>query len=242
MCAGQGKRLRPLTDETPKSMLEVGGKTLLARHLDHLAALGIERAVVVVGFRREKIEALVARGAPAGLSVLLPRNDAYDMTGSGYSLSIGLRALAESGFQGDVMFMDADLLYPRALLSPLLEPTSVGNALLVGKGREEDDEAVKVRGPTGKIRELAKKTKRKDLPFQGESVGIGRLTPAGTKVLTAWMAEREKTTRDYEWEHAVEGSAEKLDLKAVRAPDLPWTEIDTVQDLERAKKMLPQVE
>lgn len=239
MCAGQGKRLRPITDERPKSMVEVGGRPLLARHLEHLAAWGIQHIVLVVGYRRDQIDRLVAEGTPAKVTVLA--NDDFETSGSGYSLAIGMRFLHEID-RGDVEFMDADLLYPRELLRPLLEPASVGNALLVGRGREEDEEAVKVRGPEGKVRELRKKTRDRSLAFQGESVGIGRLSLAGRDVLLRWMAEKEKTTRDYEWEHAVEGSAEALDLRAVRAPDLPWTEIDTVEDLKKAEGMLPRVE
>lgn len=240
MCAGQGKRLRPITDTRPKSMVEVGGRPLLARHLEHLAAFGFREVVLVVGYRRDQIDALVAKGGPAGLTLTVLANDDYDRSGSGYSLAIGLRHLAKE--KGDVHFMDADLLYPRKLLEPLLTPSSVGNALLVGHGKEDDEEAVKVRGPAGKVRELAKKTKNRALAFQGESVGIGRITAAGRATLLEWMATREKTTRDYEWEPALEGVAEALDLRAIRCPDLPWTEIDTIEDLKKAEGLLPRIE
>ncbi len=242
MCAGQGKRLRPLTDERPKSMIEVGKRPLLARHIEHLAAWGIPEIVLVVGYRRDQIDALAAKGAPRGTKLTVLANEDFARSGSGYSLAVGLRHLEKTGFGGDVELMDADLLYPRELLRPLLEPATTGNALLVGHGKEDDEEAVKVRGPAGKVRELRKKTLDRKLAFQGESVGIGRLTPAGCQVVLAWMAEREKTTRDYEWEHALEGSAEKLDLRALKVPDLPWTEIDTIEDLRKAEGMLAKVE
>ncbi len=242
MCAGQGKRLKPLTDERPKSMIEVGNKPLLARHIEHLAAWGVPDVILVVGYRRDQIDALAARGAPRGTKLTVLANDDFEKSGSGYSLAVGLRHVAKEKWTGDIELMDADLLYPRELLRPLLEPASVGNALLVGHGKEEDEEAVKVRGPQGKVRELRKKTRDRALAFQGESVGIGRITPAGQAILLEWMAEREKTTRDYEWEHALEGCAERLDLRAVKCPDLPWTEIDTVEDLRKAEGMLAKVE
>lgn len=240
MCAGQGKRLRPLTDKRPKSMIEVGGRPLLARHVEHLAAWGVEELVLVVGFCRDQIDALVARGSPRGVKLTVLENADFEKSGSGYSLAIGLRHLEKTG--GDLMFMDADLLYPRDLMRPLLEPASVGNAVLVGHGKEDDEEAVKVRGPEGRVVELNKKNKRKDLPFHGESVGIARLSSAGRAVLLGWMAEREKTTRDYEWEHALEGSADRLELRSVKAPNLPWTEIDTIEDLKKAEGLLPRIE
>ena len=240
MCAGQGKRLRPITDERPKSMVEVGGKPLLARHVEHLAAWGIPEIVLVVGYRRDHIDELAGRGAPRGTKLTLISNDQFERSGSGYSLALGLRQLAS--VEGDVELMDADLLYPRELLRPLLEPARVGNALLVGHGKEEDEEAVKVRGPAGKVRELRKKTQNRALAFQGESVGVGRLDDEGRRIVLGWMAERERTTRDYEWEHALEGCAERLDLRAIKCPDLPWTEIDTVEDLKKAEGMLGRVD
>ena len=240
MCAGQGKRLRPITDERPKSMVEVGKKPLLARHIEHLAAWGIPEIVLVVGYRRDQIDTLAARGAPRGTKLTLLANEDFEKSGSGYSLAIGLRHLG--GVEGDVELMDADLLYPRELLRPLLEPAHVGNALLVGHGKEEDEEAVKVRGPSGKVRELRKKTQDRALAFQGESVGVGRLDDEGRRIVLEWMADRERTTRDYEWEHALEGCAERLDLRAIKCPDLPWTEIDTVEDLRKAEGMLARVD
>jgi choline kinase len=240
MCAGQGKRLRPITDERPKSMIEVGKKPLLARHVEHLAAWGIPEIVLVVGYRRDQIDRLAERGAPRGTKLTLLANEDFEKSGSGYSLAIGLRHLR--GVEGDVELMDADLLYPRELLGPLLEPARTGNALLVGHGKEEDEEAVKVRGPAGKVRELRKKTLNRALAFQGESVGVGRLDDEGRRIVLEWMAERERSTRDYEWEHALEGCAERLDLRAIKCPDLPWTEIDTVEDLKKAEGILARVD
>jgi glucose-1-phosphate thymidylyltransferase len=53
--AGQGTRLRPLTDETPKPLLEVAGKPILTRCFETLLDIGIDSAVVVVGYRGEQI-------------------------------------------------------------------------------------------------------------------------------------------------------------------------------------------
>jgi len=46
LAAGEGRRLRPLTEHTPKPLISVGGKTMLDRALDHLAEIGVTRCVV----------------------------------------------------------------------------------------------------------------------------------------------------------------------------------------------------
>ncbi|WP_136590447.1 UTP--glucose-1-phosphate uridylyltransferase AglF [Salinigranum halophilum] len=55
LAAGKGTRLRPLTDEKPKGMVEVDGKPILTHCLDKLIDLGAEEFVVVVGYMKEKI-------------------------------------------------------------------------------------------------------------------------------------------------------------------------------------------
>ena len=55
LAAGKGTRLKPLTDEKPKGMVEVDGKPLLSHCFDQLADLGADEFVVVVGYLKEKI-------------------------------------------------------------------------------------------------------------------------------------------------------------------------------------------
>ncbi len=55
LSAGLGKRMRPLTDDCPKPLIEVGGRTLLDRVLDKLAAQGVERAIVNVHYLPDQI-------------------------------------------------------------------------------------------------------------------------------------------------------------------------------------------
>ena len=63
--AGVGKRMRPITDTTPKPLVKVAGRTLIDHSLDRLEANGVERAIVNVHWRAEQIEAHLAfRKAP----------------------------------------------------------------------------------------------------------------------------------------------------------------------------------
>ena len=51
LAAGRGKRLRPLTDETPKPLIKVAGKSLIEYHLENLAHAGIKDIVINIGIR-----------------------------------------------------------------------------------------------------------------------------------------------------------------------------------------------
>ena len=55
LAAGQGSRLRPLTDDKPKGMVEVAGRPILSHCFDQLTELGVEELFVVVGYKKEVI-------------------------------------------------------------------------------------------------------------------------------------------------------------------------------------------
>ena len=55
LAAGEGTRLRPLTEEKPKGMVEIDGKPILTHCLDQLVELGADELIVVVGYLKEKI-------------------------------------------------------------------------------------------------------------------------------------------------------------------------------------------
>jgi len=69
LAAGRGERMRPLTDVTPKPLLEVGGKPLIVWHLERLAASGFHEVVINHAHLGAQIEARLGNGAAWGLSI-----------------------------------------------------------------------------------------------------------------------------------------------------------------------------
>ncbi|MEO7431898.1 MAG: N-acetylmuramate alpha-1-phosphate uridylyltransferase MurU [Dokdonella sp.] len=60
--AGRGERMRPLTDTTPKPLLQVGGKTLIERHLEKLAHAGVRRVVINTSHLAAQFPAMLGNG------------------------------------------------------------------------------------------------------------------------------------------------------------------------------------
>ena len=69
LAAGRGERLRPLTDATPKPLLEAGGKRLIEHHLDALKAAGFENVVINIGHLGKQIIDALGDGKNYGLSI-----------------------------------------------------------------------------------------------------------------------------------------------------------------------------
>jgi MurNAc alpha-1-phosphate uridylyltransferase len=148
LAAGRGERMRPLTDHTPKPLLQVGGKPLIVWHLERLVAAGIRDIVVNHAHLGERIEDALGDGAAWGARIR------YSAEGQGRALETGggiaraLPLLGEDPFvvvNGDV-WCDADLgalaLLPGCLAHLLLVPNPAhhpdGDFALVD-GRVRDD-------------------------------------------------------------------------------------------------------
>lgn len=69
LAAGRGRRLRPHTDNTPKPMLPIRGRPMLAYTLDALAAAGVSEVCMVIGYLGEQVAAYVGDGSDWGLYV-----------------------------------------------------------------------------------------------------------------------------------------------------------------------------
>ncbi|WP_215780428.1 N-acetylmuramate alpha-1-phosphate uridylyltransferase MurU [Paludibacterium sp. B53371] len=69
MAAGRGERMRPLTDHTPKPLLQAGAETLIGWHLRRLAACGIREVVINHAWLGEQLEAALADGQRYGVQI-----------------------------------------------------------------------------------------------------------------------------------------------------------------------------
>ena len=90
LAAGYGKRLRPLTETTPKPLLPVGGKPLMQHHIERLAAAGIRDLVINTSWLAEQIEDYFADGTEFGVSIDWSRESQPLETGGGIAHALPL--------------------------------------------------------------------------------------------------------------------------------------------------------
>lgn len=124
--AGLGERMRPLTDHTPKPLLDVAGKPLIVWHLEKLAALGVVDVVVNTSWLAECFAPALGDGSTWGLR-LHYRYEGSTPLETGGGMHNALPLLGEApfyGLNGDV-FCDLDLAsLPR-------EPAGLAHLVLV---------------------------------------------------------------------------------------------------------------
>lgn len=90
LAAGFGKRLRPLTEHTPKPLLEVRGKPLIDYHLEALARAGVKEVVINSSWLGEKLEAYLRDGSQYGLDIAWSREAEPLETGGGICQALAL--------------------------------------------------------------------------------------------------------------------------------------------------------
>jgi choline kinase len=240
VAAGPGSRLAPFTDDRPKCLLDVGGRTILERAVGALRDNGIERIAVVRGYRKELI---------AYPSLTYYDNDDFARTNL-------LRSLfcAESEMDGDFIVSYSDIVYGGETVSRLLEPS--GDIVLVvdvdwrtryaGRDQHPVSEAELVRVEDGRVVQIGKDVVTPE-QAHGEFIGLARFSRAAGAVMKAAYHEaaRERSEAPFQRAASLETAylndmlQELVDAgQVVKTVDIKdgWIEIDTPQDLAEARR------
>ncbi|MBL4686615.1 MAG: aminotransferase class I/II-fold pyridoxal phosphate-dependent enzyme [Nannocystaceae bacterium] len=124
LAAGIGDRLKPFTDHNPKCLVKVAGVPILENALTHLAALGTESVAIVVGHHKEIIIDTIGTEF-RGMSICYVVSDEYETTNNIYSLW-----LARAHLDEDVLLLEADVFFERAILERLLSGEGTNRAVV----------------------------------------------------------------------------------------------------------------
>jgi choline kinase len=242
LAAGRGVRLKQAADEeVPKCLLRFDGITLLERHLRLLKAAGVDEVVLALGWRHELVEAELDRleWRPRPRIILNPR---YEL-GSVLTVHTTAEALTRGG---DVLLMDADVLYHDRIMAALVAGQNPVNRVLIDRDFEAGDEPVKVCVRAGVPIELRKQV-APGLEYDtiGESVGFFRFDTAGARRLAAIVSDYVGSERSHlPHEEAVRDLLRERS-QVVEVADVtgsPWIEIDFPNDILRAaQEVLPQL-
>lgn len=233
LAAGIGSRVRPLTDNTHKSLLKVGDKTILERMLSSVLDLGIKEIVIITGYLENQIKEFVNKNFPA-FKISFIRNEKYLKTNTGYSL------LLAKSFVGndDFVKFDADVVFETAVLKKLIE-SKFPSALCIDTNIHLDKEEVKViLGENNKVVRVGKKLDSHKA--NGESIGIEKISKDAGKVLFAeleMLMRDEKNHQEYYDDSYTTLVDKGIPFYAVDIIGLKWVEIDTHSDFNRAQKM-----
>lgn len=229
LVAGRGRRLMPYTMHRPKCLIEVNGATILSRQLAALKAVGCSEVELVVGYRWRQVVREARRWSP-GLDVTWRLNSSFQETNTSFSLLLALR-----NYQGPFLYLNGDVLLDEEALARIVQRDEDAALGVISKSCGDEEVKVIVRGE--RVIRIGKRLEPK--AAWGEFVGLGYI---GDKVSSLLYHQLERLCQTEEgrnafFEEALDQCLAHCEVKWVEVGDLPCMEIDTPQDLYRARQM-----
>ena len=233
LAAGMAKRLRPLTDTKPKCLLEVGGKTLLQRTVDAMAATDITEFVVVTGYRANMIRDFLTIHYSL-FTIHFLHNADYEHNNNIYSLWMAGQKVRGKEF----LLMDSDILCDPKAIAEVARQSEP--ALALNRHELGEEEMKIVVDADNRITEISKTCRVEDAV--GESVGIEKMTADYSEALYReldQMIEKEGLI-DIFYERAFERLIPQgHTFKVIDTTRYFSYELDTLEDFEKATQLLP---
>lgn len=229
--AGMATRLRPLTDNKPKCLLEVGGSTLLARALTALRSNGIDEAVIVTGYLSGMIEDYV-RTHFADMTVHFVHNPRYESTNNIYSLYLAAPFAAGR----EILLLDSDILFDPLIIERLMADPAT-EILALDRHTLGDEEIKVLLDNDGYVCEISKTVDPRKAA--GESIGIEKMGAVYSGLLYDTLRDMIEVQGldNVFYEQAFERLiAQGHKFRVADISGLTAMELDTVEDFEAASK------
>lgn len=238
LAAGMGRRLGELTQGNTKCMISVNGVRLIDRMLSQLAALNLNRVVIVVGYKGQELVDYIGNRYDDQLKIEYAWNPVYDKTNNIYSLSIVKQQLQED----DTLLIESDLIFDDAMFRMILSNPYPNLALVAKYETWMDGTMVRIDADNNIVNFVPKKAFNYDeVDTYYKTVNIYKFSREFSEqvyvpFLDAYcrvMGNNEY----YEQVLRVITLLDKADLKALPIGKERWYEIDDVQDLDIAENL-----
>ena len=224
MAAGMGTRLRPLTLNTPKSLIEVNGMSLLERQIINLKEVGIDEIIVLTGYLHEKFDDLVKK-----YNLIKVINDKYHIYNNIYTMYLVREYLQ------DAFVIDADNYITRNFLPKTKPNTSIYYSAckenLVGEWILKYDNDGKIFGV-----DIGKEGDKPNYIMSGASFWTAEDGALICKRVQEAIEVNNST--DIYWDNIAVDNFKNMDVYIEKIESNDIFEIDSLEDLEYLKKTL----
>lgn len=227
LAAGFGSRLAPLTNNLPKSLVEVNGKPILFKQIDNLLENGITDITIVSGYKSEILEQKVNNNYK-GIKIIESKD--YATTNNMYSAFLGISSI---GIE-DMIMMNADVFFDSSIIATLLA-FPYENAIVTDIDNY-NEESMKVIEKDGKLIKISKEISK--MEALGSSIDVYKFSKSATKEFYDKCKEYifiEKKLKMWS-EVALNDILSCVEFKACPLNGR-WFEIDNFDDLSRAEKL-----
>ncbi len=233
--AGQGKRLLPLTETTPKALINIGGKSLFEWQLDALVECGVTEVVFVAGFNtdavRKDADRLARKYGQINLRVIHnPFHAIADNLVTCWT--------ARPEMNGDFLLLNSDTLFSAPVLRKLLTSDIVDVTLAVDHKDRYDSDDMKVELDGTRLADIGKTLE--DDRVSGESIGMLLFRGDGPRHFAAALdsAMENQAALKHWYLSVIAAMAGAMTIETTNIHGLDWCEIDYPHDIGIARKMI----
>lgn len=229
LAAGVGSRLRPLTDSVPKCLVSVAGRPVLGWQIDALMDAGVERIVVVAGYRAPQV---VEFCRPFGDAVSVVVNERYDQTNNMFSLRLALRGSEQTG----TLICNGDVVFDPAIVLSVAGARE-RNTIAVERGRYIEESMKVCVGADGRVSALSKAIARDDA--YGVSIDLYSFDADAVSALcrTADRMIDQEGQVNLWTEVAIESILKEVFVHPFDIEGRRWIEIDNFDDLAEGERL-----
>lgn len=230
LCAGQGRRLLPYTEFSPKCLLSLNNKHFIEWQIDALHEVGVNQIIAVIGYAALRIESILNKRY--GNKVEFIYNPFYEIADNLASCWV-----AREHFCDDFILLNGDTLFEPSIITKLLETEQFPITLATDRKQKYDDDDMKVITADSRLISVGKK-----LPMEqvnGESIGAMHFNPTGAQLFKDTINNLIYLPESLQkWYLSIIdqlATQEKVGVCSIHGLD--WTEVDFVQDLEKAQQL-----
>jgi choline kinase len=234
LAAGPGRRLHPLTEALPKTLLPLSdGRTILDLALANLSAAGLDDVVVVTGFAAERVEERATElERRHGVRLELLFNERAEEWNNAYSLWLAREAFADGS-----LLVNGDTVHPGSVEQTLLAARGPDLLLAVDREKELGEEAMKVLlTETGALQRISKEIE--PASAAGEYIGVALIEPAAAEPLADALEATWRRDPSLYYEDGFQELADRGgEVHGVPIGTVDWVEVDDHGDLARAREL-----
>jgi len=233
--AGQGKRLLPLTENTPKALVNIGGKSLFEWQLDALVECGVSEVIFVAGFQIESVhkEAKKLAGKYSHINLRVINNPFHAIADN-----LATCWTARGEMTEEFLLLNSDTLFSAPVLQKLLASDRAHVTLAVDHKDRYDSDDMKVELNGSRLVDVGKTLE--DDRVGGESIGMLLFRDEGPGKFVAALASAMETEAALKrWFLSVIATmARQMTVQTASIKGLDWCEIDFPHDIGIARKMI----
>ncbi len=229
LAAGPGTRMRPLTEDKPKGLLQLNDESIIERQIRLLKEQGLEEEdiAIVIGYMAEEFEEEFSDA-----DITLIENEVWDETDNLYSFKLS-REFAEGE---DFLVINGDAIFSKGLLESILEIDSSGYPLDM---ETPDDESIKVEVEDERMTEILGKEPKE---YDGVTTEVFRVNAEDSERLFDTADSISKEDRTQWFDSAVGEILEEAYFRAVDVSDEFWREVDNPEELRELRDELKDLD